>query len=159
MSASCAHKRKDLARILTVLGEQLHKEEMPNMARQIHRYRYPATRPTRPSSSLCATRKTHPLYKKQYTVNTKFMAHDEKNEAKVGDKVMIIETRPLSARKRFTLDKIVERAGARFEETDAMADVPARKKPRPKAGKPKAEDEAKDRLSRSRRRPKETKPK
>lgn len=56
------------------------------------------------------TRKTHPIYKKQYTVSTKFMAHDEKNECNVGDKVIITETRPLSARKRFTLEKIVERA-------------------------------------------------
>jgi small subunit ribosomal protein S17 len=56
------------------------------------------------------TRKTHPIYKKQYTVSTKFMAHDEKNECNVGDKVVITETRPLSARKRFTLEKIVERA-------------------------------------------------
>jgi len=55
------------------------------------------------------TRKTHPLYRKQYTVNTKFMAHDEKNEAQPGDKVAIVETRPLSARKRFILDKIIEK--------------------------------------------------
>ncbi|MDB5161320.1 MAG: rpsQ [Candidatus Saccharibacteria bacterium] len=70
-------------------------------------------------------RKTHPLYKKQYSVNTKFMAHDEKNEAKTGDVVSIIETRPLSARKRFILNKIHERGGIRFEETDATADIPA----------------------------------
>jgi small subunit ribosomal protein S17 len=69
-------------------------------------------------------RKTHPLYKKQYTVNTKFMAHDEKNEAKVGDLVVIVETRPISARKHFRLDKIIERGGARFEEADATADIP-----------------------------------
>lgn len=56
------------------------------------------------------TRKTHPIYKKQYSVTTKFMAHDENNEAQEGDKVVIIETRPLSARKRFTLKKIVEKA-------------------------------------------------
>lgn len=62
------------------------------------------------------TRKTHPLYKKQYTVSTKFMAHDEKNEAKLGDIVIISETRPLSARKRFILEKIVERAAIRHEE-------------------------------------------
>ena len=55
------------------------------------------------------SRKTHPLYRKQYTVDRKFMAHDEKNEAKIGDKVSIIECRPLSARKRFTLSKIIER--------------------------------------------------
>src|SRR5579862_4070900 len=88
------------------------------------------------------TRKTHPLYKKQYTVNTKSMAHDEKNEAKVGDMVVIVETRPLSARKRFTLDKIVERSGVKFEETDAVADIPeeepAQPAPEPKAKKAKA---------------------
>jgi len=72
-----------------------------------------------------AERKTHPLYKKQYTVNTKFMAHDEKNEAKVGDKVVIVEGRPLSARKRFNLQKVIERAAVAFQETDATADVPA----------------------------------
>lgn len=74
------------------------------------------------------TRKTHPLYKKQYTINTKFMAHDEKNDAKVGDRVIITETRPISARKRFALTKIVERGGVRFEEADATADVPQEEK-------------------------------
>lgn len=76
-----------------------------------------------------ATKKTHPLYKKQYTIHTKFMAHDEKNEAKVGDKVLISETRPSSARKRFTLVKILERGGVHFEESDAVADVPIEEKP------------------------------
>jgi hypothetical protein len=37
------------------------------------------------------------------------MAHDEKNEAETGDKVAIVETRPLSARKRYTLDRILEK--------------------------------------------------
>lgn len=62
------------------------------------------------------SRKTHPLYKKQYTFSKKFMAHDEANEAEVGDKVVISETRPLSARKRFRLETIVERAAIRHEE-------------------------------------------
>ena len=62
------------------------------------------------------TRKTHPIYKKQYTVNKKFMAHDEQNEAKVGDQVIICETRPISARKRFTLEKITEKAVVRHIE-------------------------------------------
>jgi small subunit ribosomal protein S17 len=88
-----------------------------------------------------ATRKTHPLYGKQYTVNTRFMAHDETNQAKVGDRVTIVACRPLSARKRFNLSKIVERGGIGFEETDATADIPvedpAEAKP-PKAVKPKA---------------------
>lgn len=55
------------------------------------------------------TRKTHPIYRKQYSVSSKFMAHDENNEAEVGDKVSIIETRPLSARKRHTLERIIEK--------------------------------------------------
>ena len=65
-----------------------------------------------------ATRKTHPIYKKQYTSSKKFMAHDEKNEAKPGDKVAIIETRPLSARKRFALDRIIETAAIRHVEPE-----------------------------------------
>lgn len=56
-----------------------------------------------------STKKTHPIYKKQYLVTTKFMAHDEKNEAKEGDKVSIVETAPKSARKRFALENIIER--------------------------------------------------
>jgi small subunit ribosomal protein S17 len=56
------------------------------------------------------TRKTHPIYKKQYSVTQKIMAHDEKNQATLGDQVEITECRPLSARKRFTLSKIVKSA-------------------------------------------------
>lgn len=55
------------------------------------------------------TRKTHPLYRKQYTVSSKFMAHDENNEAQPGDKVSIVETRPISARKHFKLERIIEK--------------------------------------------------
>lgn len=69
-------------------------------------------------------RRTHPLYKKQYTVNTKFAAHDKNNEAKVGDLVIITECRPISTNKHFQLSKIVQRGGAHFEENDATADVP-----------------------------------
>jgi small subunit ribosomal protein S17 len=54
-------------------------------------------------------RKTHPLYRKQYTVSKKFMAHDEKNEAQAGDKVAIVETRPISAHKHHKLDRIIEK--------------------------------------------------
>ena len=73
------------------------------------------------------TRKTHPLYKKKYTFSKKFMAHDEKNEAKVGDKVVIAETRPLSARKRFTLEKVVDRGG--IEHVEAPIEVLEKKAP------------------------------
>jgi small subunit ribosomal protein S17 len=75
------------------------------------------------------THKTHPIYKKQYSSTKRFMAHDEKNEAAEGDKVLISETRPLSARKRFTLDRITERAPVRHvEETDkVIAEVTGQK--------------------------------
>lgn len=62
------------------------------------------------------TSKTHPIYRKRYMVSKKFMAHDEKNEAQEGDKVMIAETRPISARKRFKLVKILEKAPIRHTE-------------------------------------------
>jgi len=52
----------------------------------------------------------HPIYRKYRLQSTKFMAHDEKNEAKIGDTVKIMETRPLSARKRWRLVEIIERA-------------------------------------------------
>lgn len=66
-----------------------------------------------------ATRKTHPLYRKQYTVSKKFMAHDEKNEAEMGDKVAIVETRPLSARKRYILQRVIEKPIIREHEGEA----------------------------------------
>ena len=57
----------------------------------------------------------HPLYKKYIKRRSKFMAHDERNEAKEGDVVLIEETRPLSKRKRWRLVKILEKA-KRIEE-------------------------------------------
>ena len=51
----------------------------------------------------------HPLYKKTVRSHKKFMAHDEKNDAHEGDVVQIAEARPMSARKRWILHKIVER--------------------------------------------------
>lgn len=51
----------------------------------------------------------HPLYKKTVRRHKKFMAHDENNEAQEGDVVQIAENRPMSARKRWILHKIVER--------------------------------------------------
>lgn len=52
----------------------------------------------------------HPIYKKYFKKTTKLMAHDEKRECGVGDKVKIMETRPLSKRKRWRLIEIVEKA-------------------------------------------------
>lgn len=83
-------------------------------------------------------RLTHPLYRKQYTVTKKFMAHDEKNEAQEGDKVVIVETRPLSARKHFKLERILEKGGVKHVE----ADVPEvlKKAEKPVAGKEAADE-------------------
>ncbi len=52
----------------------------------------------------------HPLYKKYFTRTTKLMAHDEKQEAKIGDVVKIMETRPLSKNKCWRLVEIIEKA-------------------------------------------------
>jgi small subunit ribosomal protein S17 len=52
----------------------------------------------------------HPMYKKRVRRSRKFMVHDERNEARVGDTVRIVETRPLSARKRWRLGNIISRA-------------------------------------------------
>ncbi|NWF49387.1 MAG: 30S ribosomal protein S17 [Ignavibacteriaceae bacterium] len=52
----------------------------------------------------------HPIYKKYFKKTTKLMAHDEKNECGIGDKVKIMMTRPLSARKRWRLVEIIEKA-------------------------------------------------
>jgi small subunit ribosomal protein S17 len=54
--------------------------------------------------------KVHPRYKKVIRRSTKFHAHDERNEAKVGDIVTIVETRPLSKMKRWRLQRVVEAA-------------------------------------------------
>ncbi|MBS4535549.1 30S ribosomal protein S17 [Clostridium sp. D2Q-14] len=53
---------------------------------------------------------SHPLYGKQVKKTTKFKAHDENNECRIGDKVKIMETRPLSKQKRWRLVEIMEKA-------------------------------------------------
>jgi len=54
--------------------------------------------------------KLHPIYKKRMKSSNKFKAHDENNVAKTGDKVKIMETRPLSKDKRWRLVEIIEKA-------------------------------------------------
>jgi small subunit ribosomal protein S17 len=56
------------------------------------------------------SRTAHPTYGKTVRGSRRFAAHDERNEAKVGDLVRIAETRPLSARKRWRLLEVLERA-------------------------------------------------
>ena len=59
---------------------------------------------------LVETYKKDPLYGKRVKYSKKYAAHDENNEAKVGDKVRIVETRPLSRTKHFRLVEIIEKA-------------------------------------------------
>lgn len=61
------------------------------------------------------SRETHPIYGKQYTVSRKYAAHDENNEAKIGDKVTIAPSRPVSKRKSFKLETIVEKSRGSIE--------------------------------------------
>ena len=56
------------------------------------------------------TLRKHPLYKKYYKHRTKYYVHDEKEESKIGDTVLIEETRPLSKLKRWRLVKILKKA-------------------------------------------------
>lgn len=71
------------------------------------------------------SRETHPIYKKQYSVTRKYQAHDEKNEAKKGDKVTISETRPISKTKSFVMISIDEKSRGSLELKDEVTEVEA----------------------------------
>ena len=64
------------------------------------------------------SRETHPIYGKQYSVTRKYTAHDEKNEAKIGDKVTIVDSRPISKTKSFKLESVVEKSRGKLELKD-----------------------------------------
>jgi small subunit ribosomal protein S17 len=67
----------------------------------------------------------HPLYKRVIRLTTKFKAHDELNDAHTGDTVMIEESRPLSATKRWRLIEVVARAGTHGLPSDIVAEEEA----------------------------------
>jgi small subunit ribosomal protein S17 len=67
----------------------------------------------------------HPLYKRVIRLTTKFKAHDEENDAHTGDTVLIEESRPLSATKRWRLVKVVARAGEHGSPADIIAEEEA----------------------------------
>ena len=64
----------------------------------------------------------HPLYKRVIRLTTKFKAHDEQNDAHTGDTVLIEESRPLSATKRWRLVRVIQRAGEHGSPSDIVAD-------------------------------------
>ncbi len=67
-----------------------------------------------------ASRETHPLYRKQYTKTRKYTAHDEHNEAGVGDKVEIVACRPYSKTKSYKLVKVLEKSHEAVELKDEV---------------------------------------
>ena len=69
------------------------------------------------------SRETHPIYKKQFTITRKYTAHDEKNEAREGDVVMIEETRPISKTKTWSLVKVVEKSRGKVELKEGVTEV------------------------------------
>lgn len=77
-----------------------------------------------------AYKKPHPLYQKVVNRQTVLHVHDEKNETKVGDKVEVMETRPLSRLKRWRVTSILEKAvttdAVAISETDVAAAVPTK---------------------------------
>lgn len=74
---------------------------------------------------MITSRETHPIYKKQYTVTRKYTAHDEKNEAHTGDRVEIVETRPISKTKTYKLNRIIERSHGKVELKAEVTDIAA----------------------------------
>ncbi len=72
---------------------------------------------------MITSRETHPIYKKQYTITRKYTAHDAKNEAHEGDKVMIAETRPISKTKTWTLTKVIEKSRGKVELKEDVTEV------------------------------------
>lgn len=69
------------------------------------------------------SRETHPLYRKQYTKTRKYTAHDENNEAGVGDRVEIAECRPISKTKAYTLVRVIEKSRGRVELKEDVTEV------------------------------------
>jgi small subunit ribosomal protein S17 len=67
----------------------------------------------------------HPLYKRVIRLTTKFKAHDEANDARVGDTVLIEESRPLSATKRWRLVRVIQRAGEHGSPADIVSEEAA----------------------------------
>lgn len=90
----------------------------------------------------------HPIYKKNYRVSKKFHAHDEKNEAEVGDVVEIVESIPLSKMKNWKLVKIISKnakvvdqpAAVESESERELKASVAKEKVAPKVEKAKSED-------------------
>ena len=111
--------RKAIARMKTVVREK--RSELIDKLREVcivsernqrkvYTGRVVSDKMDKTITVLVETYKTHSLYGKRVKYSKKYKAHDEQNQAKLGDIVKIMETRPLSATKRFRLVEIVEEA-------------------------------------------------
>lgn len=79
-------------------------------ARKVYQGRVVSDKMDKTITVAIETYKNHPIYGKRVKYTKKYKAHDENNQAKTGDIVKIMETRPMSATKRFRLVEIVEEA-------------------------------------------------
>ena len=88
------------------------------------------------------SRETHPLYRKQYTKTRKYTAHDEKNEAHVGDKVEIVACRPFSKTVCYNLVKVLEKSHGTIALKDNVMEAELPEKERKENRDDSARDEA-----------------
>jgi len=95
-------------------GEKAQRESSAGKGKALHRKmsvgRVVSDKMDKTAVVLVETLVKHPLYGKYVRQRKKYMAHDEGNECKIGDKVLITESRPLSKRKRWRVSEILERA-------------------------------------------------
>lgn len=97
----------------TVAGVSSSQEEMSDDARARRKVRQGLVLSNKMDKTIVVAvqrKVTHPLYKKFINKTSKFVAHDETNDANIGDLVRIMETRPLSKTKRWRLVTVLERA-------------------------------------------------
>ncbi|WP_052443438.1 30S ribosomal protein S17 [Spiroplasma poulsonii] len=83
---------------------------MERNSRKVLQGRVISDRSNKTITVLVETYKNHPLYKKRFKYSKKYLAHDEHEQAHTGDKVSIMETRPLSKTKHFRLIEVIEKA-------------------------------------------------
>ncbi len=83
---------------------------MERNSRKVLQGRVISDRSNKTITVLVETYKNHPLYKKRVEYSKKYLAHDEYEQAHTGDKVSIMETRPLSKTKHFRLIEVIEKA-------------------------------------------------
>ena len=83
---------------------------MERNARKVYRGTVVSDKMDKTITVVVETKRNHPVYGKRINYSKKYKAHDENNECNIGDKVKVMETRPLSKDKHFRLVKIVEKA-------------------------------------------------